>query len=83
MNLQIDERLLALAASQCHSSRDEILAEIDDPQWNDTSRMYDWRNHVHNTMRQIWSDLTVEARLAVYVVSERHAAEEDWDYLLQ
>lgn len=41
--------------------------------WNDALEWTDWRFHIPDPLRQIWSKLSHEARLALYVMAEPFA----------
>ena len=50
-----------------------------DPLWDCVTRVHDWRNHVGQRVRDLWSTLTREQRLAVALDAEDKAANEDWE----
>ena len=43
-------------------NRDEILAEIDDPERRPFQKTHDWRNHLPEAIFEVWEDLPIEAR---------------------
>lgn len=38
----------------------------------------DWRNHVPDSVKECWSDLSLEAKVIAMVIAEEAAGQEDW-----
>jgi len=57
----------------------DAVEDILRPDWRTTSRVHDWRNHVPHELRELWTDLNEDARLAVYLMAERRADGEEWE----
>ena len=55
------------------------VGHTDDPQFNKARKMHDWRNYVPDDVRAIWKEMSVEARIMVYLTCERQANLEKWD----
>lgn len=56
----------------------ETLDEIWVGDFENTRRVHDWRNHAFG-LRDIWHSLSMEAKIAVYLVAEEAASNEEWD----
>ena len=59
---------------------DEVARRgIDAPNWDAAGRVHDWRNHVPDAVRAIWSTFSQAQRVALYCWAQDLAADEDWD----
>jgi len=56
------------------TARDAILKEIGRPEWPLSLSLYDWRNHVPASVREIWPALSVDSRLAFFSLACHQAA---------
>lgn len=57
-----------------------ILEEIEDPKWwLGKGGVHDWRNHVPGFLQEMWSQLQPETRLAIALVANEAANNEEWD----
>lgn len=52
---------------------------LTEPDFEDTEKCHDWRNHVPGELQRIWSRLSQEARAAVFVCAQGAADSEDWN----
>lgn len=59
------------------SAPEDILATVDNVAWNRAGRLYDWRNHVPFSLREAWSGLSPDARLAVFAMACELASSEE------
>ncbi|MBL8826055.1 MAG: hypothetical protein JNM18_03660 [Planctomycetaceae bacterium] len=78
----IEEKLLQECAIITNLTDAEVLAKVNDPDWQSSERMYDWRNHVCNEVRTAWCQLAIESRMACMLNGASLAAIENWDHLL-
>ncbi len=53
--------------------------DVDDPQWEKTTRVHDWRNHVGEHTKALWGTFTPEQRMAIALDAEELASQEEWD----
>lgn len=68
---------LAARESGVPSKPDEILDAVGTVAWSKAGRMYDWRNYVPLSIRESWPGLSLDARLAVFVMACELASSED------
>lgn len=61
-------------------TRPEILNRLENPSWDASGRVHDWRNHVPQNLVNVWADLSIETRAAIYFIASEAASEEKWDY---
>jgi hypothetical protein len=59
------------------STTGEILTILDAVDWDRAGKLYDWRNHVPSSLRGLWSALSSEARVAVFLLACELASEEE------
>jgi len=52
---------------------------VDDPKWDEAGKTHDWRNHVGDNVKALWSTLTTAQRLAIALDAESDADCENWD----
>ena len=57
------------------------LAEIDNPEWEKYKhdRVHNWRNHVLEEHKELWNELSLETRTAIYFMAEEQAGDEHWE----
>jgi len=73
------EKLLnsdAWSVVYCTRTCADMTGPID---WANTHKCHDWRNYVPQAVRDVWDELTVEARLAVCLTAMPMADREDWE----
>jgi hypothetical protein len=73
------EKLMTIAADQSGLPPDSVLAVLDAPQWEDASRVHDWRNQVASCIRELWGAMGTESRLVAFIAAQDQALDEDWD----
>ena len=72
-----DVALQQIAAQTAGTTIQNVLNIVENPDWNSAEPMYDWRNHVPDTLRKEWSHLlSTSSKLSVFVVCEREARRE-------
>lgn len=49
------------------------------PEWEKAGRVHDWRNHVPDEIRAIWSTFTAEQQYELYRWADEIASNEHWD----
>lgn len=61
------------------ASRTTDLDNLDSPEFSNADRVHDWRNHVPNELQDLWSELSMETRLAIAFMAEELANSEEWE----
>ena len=56
-----------------------MLEYINNPRWDDTTRVHDWRNYVPENVRCAWLELSEFARAAIIHITDEMANREEWD----
>ena len=59
------------------------IGNTDDPEFSKSRKVYDWRIHVPNEIAEIWKDLTVEARVMVYLTATKYANDLERHYNIE
>lgn len=54
-------------------------APLDEPHFEKEDRIHNWRNYVPEYLKALWSKLSLDQRLIIYVMAERQASKEEWD----
>lgn len=54
-------------------------SEVAAPQWEKAGRVHDWRNHVGEHTKKIWSTFTPEQKMAIALDADDLASAEYWD----
>jgi len=52
---------------------------LTDPQWERAGKVHDWRNHIPETVRNVWDAMSLDARVVSYVFAREAAQSEEWD----
>ncbi|NQT15893.1 MAG: hypothetical protein HQ582_24265 [Planctomycetes bacterium] len=52
---------------------------LDNPDWENSHRVHDWRNHVSRELRGLWERLARETRLALMLQALESSEWEEWD----
>ena len=61
-------------------SEEEALRLASGPiDWDDGSRVHNWRNYVGNNVRRLWDTFTLEQKAAIIIDADFEAASEDWE----
>lgn len=55
------------------------LGLTNDPQFAKAHRRHDWRNYVPDSIREMWKEMSVEARVMVYLTAKQQSDLENWD----
>ena len=56
-----------------------VEKDIQNPKWEETGRVHDWRNYISVRVRAIWHTFTDEQKEALYLQAENMADNEEWD----
>lgn len=56
-----------------------ILTELESPQWKEGGRCHNWKNYVDDDMKVIWSELTHKERTIIAYFADLQASQEEWD----
>lgn len=57
----------------------ELFGDYLDPNWESGGAVHNWRNHVGDQIKAIWSTFTPEQRAALAQDAQERAANEEWD----
>jgi len=52
---------------------------IENPNFEDTSRVHNWRRYVPQEIEDVWNQLLPETRIAVIMMAEIQSDKEEWD----
>lgn len=73
-------KLLELSAERANLTPEDVLNNLLLPEWKEASRMYDWRNHIDDSIRGSWHELSTESRLVAFLTAATRALDEEgWD----
>jgi hypothetical protein len=70
---EIEEKLLALAAESANLEPAEVLESISAPAWEAVHDWCPWQMFVPDELEAIWSNMSNEAKLAVYFIAAERA----------
>ena len=49
------------------------------PDWNDTNRVHNWKNHITSEIKAMWGSFTDAQKKALARQAEACSAAEDWE----
>jgi hypothetical protein len=52
---------------------------LDKPEFENAGRVHDWRNHVPDDIKEVWGQLSYEAKFIAAYVADEAAGKEEWD----
>ena len=52
---------------------------IGDLDFEDNSRVHNWRNYVPSAIKESWGDLSKQEKLLIAIVAQEAADKEEWD----
>lgn len=55
------------------------MDSINTADFKNTSLVHDWKNHVPCDLINIWADLSLNTKVAVYMTAEKAANTEEWE----
>ncbi len=73
------EFLLIVIEKEFRYSRNEILEKVSDPDWSDDGRVHNWKNHVDESMKCVWKELSPDARLIAFIYAKTASDNEYWE----
>jgi len=53
--------------------------DLNNPKFEDATRVHDWRNHVLYQFTEDWENLTDREKKIIYIIAEDSANDEVWD----
>lgn len=56
-----------------------VLKECNEPHFEETTRVHDWRNYIPDEVAETWEEFPLEARLAMWMMAEKQASNEEWE----
>lgn len=66
--------------TEANLTEGELLAVLNTATcWEHISRVHDWRNYVPKEIRNLWSELGLDAKAMVYALARKQADREEWD----
>lgn len=80
MTESVETELLKLSADRANLTPQEVLNTLLRPEWDKAGQMYDWRNHVSEDVKRLWSELSTESQLVTFCAAVYAAYDEEgWD----
>lgn len=73
------EEYIELPPYEGLSEYDAQVAARDNPEFENASKVHDWRNHVGEQCRKKWPTFTVDVRLAIASDAQAMAEAEEWE----
>lgn len=58
---------------------ENILNELNNPNWKDGGRVHNWKNYVDDSIKKIWPSLTKNEKIIIAFYAQQKAYNEDWD----
>lgn len=52
---------------------------VENPEWEKSRRVHDWRNYIDEEVKAIWNTFTPEQRMALAKQADNLASAEEWD----
>jgi hypothetical protein len=56
-----------------------VLKVVNDPQFENTGRVHDWRNYILDPVADRWHEFDLASRVAMYAMAEYRAGCEEWE----
>ena len=54
--------------------------DLASPEWfRPFEDCHDWKSHIPGELRRLWAELSHESRLALFVVAQKLADDEEWE----
>jgi len=57
----------------------QFVDEVEHPDWGSGFKCHNWMNHVPDSMKSLWGELSLETKLCILWVAEIQANQEEWD----
>jgi len=57
----------------------QLKRDLVSPDFNNTGKVHDWKNYIPKAYVKNWASLDVNTKLAMYVIAEQVASNEEWD----
>ena len=54
-------------------------SDLDTPDFAESMRVHDWRNHVPSDIVDAWPRLSLDARAVAYIMAQAEADREEWE----
>ena len=74
LDSDVEQLLARITEAEIPLSAAAILEAVEQPRW-DAESVRDWQSHVPGSIRQLWDELSLAARICVFDLAERAA----WD----
>jgi hypothetical protein len=58
---------------------DILLADLENPEFDNAGRVHDWRNHVPDEVKEQWGQQSTDAKKVAYLKAYNEAEREEWD----
>ena len=69
-----------LFASDPGTERNRFLIILKKEDFNNRSRIHNWRNYIEKEIQEIWPQLSDETRVGIYIIAEKTANNEEcWE----
>jgi hypothetical protein len=84
MNTRDDQATLSALISaardvSCSLEPPFCLDDVRNPDWSVTRKVHNWRTHIPEAIRSVWSALPIEAKLCAFIQASEGASQELWD----
>jgi hypothetical protein len=53
--------------------------QIENPDWEHCDKCHDWKNHVGDSIIEIWDTFTIHQKIAIVIDAQQRADQEEWD----
>ncbi len=60
-------------------TNEDLLKAISFPEFENAGRVHDWRNHIIDSMIEIWDELSIETRACLIIVAKKESSDEEWE----
>lgn len=79
--MEIVDRLLEFIKndSDLNCIHSNVLDIVKNPQFEKVGKVHDWRNYIPDCMIDVWDVLSLDAKIACFIMAAKEANSEDWD----
>ena len=74
-----DKKTTIEAAFESMGVSSWVIEAANNPEFEKTTRVHDWRNYIPNTLQAVWPMLEFETRLVAVIMADEQASNEEWD----
>ena len=70
---------ILLSAFESRLSKKELRKIVEDPLWEETSRIHNWRNYIPDVVKENWKYLSWDAKAIAFLMAEEQVNKEEWE----